>query len=389
MKTCRTKLLIIVLLPLLAAGCVKKIQSVKTAAPEDDRQAQPQIALDLEIQDVRISTQRFNPTLGESVDIRFKTTRPCKSIVQIFSPDFRLITELGDIQMELDGVTQRLTWDGKDSNGIVVPDEGYFITIESYGYSGQRVFYDPTVFSGGEFFNPEISYDPISKTLNYTLDSSSRIRLRAGIHQGPLLNSLMNWMPKCAGTYKDPWDGTAAGSTTSVVNMDGFRLFGEAFTLPDNSIISVGNSKITFEEYRRAQLHNSPRKIERPLFYNNKVDAGDDLRDLITTGVFPDFSLSILDKPNALSSGSAKVRGNVPVQVKLDEDVYRNLTEDRYEIICYVDFMFSTEMEEGYSPAIWMWDSTHVPNGVHILTVNVASYPGHVESKSIEVIVEN
>ncbi len=163
----------------------------------------------------------------------------------------------------------------------------------------------------------------------------------------------------------------------------------EAFTLPDNSIVTTGNDRYSYPIYRKQNMPDAPMKMERPAFYNENMAEGEDIYHLITTGILPAFSLELPDGSTDPHTGLPIVTGNVAIRIRLHDDVYRHLTEDRYEIICYVDFAFVTEMEEGYSPALWRWDSMTVPNGPHMLTVNVASYPGHVTANSLEVLVQN
>jgi hypothetical protein len=83
------------------------------------------------------------------------------------------------------------------------------------------------------------------------------------------------------------------------------------------------------------------------------------------------------------------LRGKVPFEVLLDEEVKRYVTEQRYEIVFFVDFRFAGEVDEGYSPYTWIWDSRTTRNGEHIITVNVATLTGQVESASLKVMVNN
>jgi hypothetical protein len=83
------------------------------------------------------------------------------------------------------------------------------------------------------------------------------------------------------------------------------------------------------------------------------------------------------------------VSGKLPVKICLDKKVKRSATERRYEIICYVDFKFITEQEEGYSPSTWILDTKKIPDGEHILTVNIATLKGQMASASHKVFVQN
>jgi hypothetical protein len=83
------------------------------------------------------------------------------------------------------------------------------------------------------------------------------------------------------------------------------------------------------------------------------------------------------------------VSGKIPVKIRLDDRIKRYATEERYEILFFVNFNFVTEREEGYSPFTLSWDSRTVPNGEHLLTINVATLSGQVSTASVKVWVQN
>ena len=99
----------------------------------------------------------------------------------------------------------------------------------------------------------------------------------------------------------------------------------------------------------------------------------------------PVWSLRAWSQRVQTETGHFKVKGKVPIRVTLDEGVLKQVTEERYEIILYVDFEFVSEVEEGYSPSTLLWDAKQVGSGEHILTVNVRTLNGQVSSASLRV----
>jgi hypothetical protein len=226
------------------------------------------------LSDINIRNRTFNPSNGETVTITYRITKPAKASVKIFGPDMRLVADLHVADTGNPGI-QHVVWSGKDDQGRTVPDEAYFLTVEIYDFDGGFAFYDPTMVSGREYFNPQITYDIRTGGLTYSLGKDARLHVRAGIHGGPLLRTLLNWKPRLIGDHREPWDGTIAAGNVAVTNMNGFRLFSEGLTLPDNSIVTVGNAAYSYPVYRRELAPESPLKMERPLFYNENVAVGE------------------------------------------------------------------------------------------------------------------
>jgi len=109
----------------------------------------------------------------------------------------------------------------------------------------------------------------------------------------------------------------------------------------------------------------------------------------VREGVEPRFRMELPQGAEATDDGLPIVSGKLPVKIFLDDKIKRFITEQRYEIICFVDFKFITEQEEGYSPCTWKFDTSKVPNGEHILTVNVATLTGKLATASRKVFVQN
>ena len=105
--------------------------------------------------------------------------------------------------------------------------------------------------------------------------------------------------------------------------------------------------------------------------------------------VKPHFFLELPRDLDKTAQGIPIVQGEVPVTIRLDRTIKIHTIEQRFEILCFVDFRFIREEEEGYSPCTWQWHTRSFQNGTHIITVNVAAMTGQVASASIAVWVEN
>ena len=81
------------------------------------------------------------------------------------------------------------------------------------------------------------------------------------------------------------------------------------------------------------------------------------------------------------------LKGIVPVRVEINQQNKERLTNNRFEIVFYVDNIFLFEEEKGFSPFTYNWNTKGMKEGEHILTINVLEYGGvdHMGSKNAKV----
>ena len=127
----------------------------------------------LSISAVSVSKKSFNPSQGDTVELRYTLSINGDVTIHVFDPDFKLIRALAE-SSPVEAGENVVIWDGKDGANGVVPNEAYFFTIEAKRGSDEAV-YDPVTFSGGEPF--DISKGQFSResgTLTYKLSQPSR-----------------------------------------------------------------------------------------------------------------------------------------------------------------------------------------------------------------------
>lgn len=383
MKNCLLKInLLSILFCLFLVSCATPPKPKEVVVPKIE-------PIPFTISDVRIDRKEFNPGKGETATISYRISKPAKAIIKIFDADMCLVRDLmaestGDMYLN------EVIWDGRDLEGNVVPDEAYFFTIEAMDYQGNFTLYDPTTLSGGEFFITEVNFDRERNRLSYQLTKDARVKIRAGISQGgPLLKNILNWSPRLSAHNEEVWDGKDESGGIDAVSQKGYLLTAEAISLPENSIITHGNTDYDYFKYKNDIVPERPKKVERPLFQSKT--AWQELQPVepVKLGPEPKFRIDLPEHIEKAENGLPIVEGKTPIKIYLDEKIKRYVTEQRYEIIFFVDFKFITEMEEGYSPFSLVWDTRDVSNGEHIITINVATLTGQVSSASMRVVVEN
>jgi hypothetical protein len=342
------------------------------------------------VSEVAVNRKQFNPSRGEAVTITYVTSQPAKTVVKIFDPEMQLVR---DLMSETRGTaeTTQVVWDGKDAQGRLVPDEAYFFTIEASDHQGRMAFYDPTTSSGGQTVAAEaVRFDSEKKLVLYSIPEDSRVSIRAGIAGGgPLLKSMLYGVPRAAGAHEEAWDGKDESGKFDVTLMKGYQLAFEATSLFENSMIARGNTEYDFFRYRRDLAAERPRKVERPPSGRELVWLGLPRPEPIRMIPEPKFRIELPKTESQTATGLPVVGGKLPIKIYLDESIKKYITEQRFEIIFFVDFHFVTEKEEGYSPFTLIWDSLGTPNGEHDITINVATFSGQVSSGTARVMIRN
>ena len=358
--------------------------------PAEEIPAEEVKAISFEISRVSASPRQFNPTKGEEVTISYELPRPAKSILKIFDPNMYLIREMvaRDFQ-NLDKVD--FTWNGRDSRGNIVPDEAYFFTIEAFDLKKDFARYDPSELPQEHLPNLEVNFHEQRGLLEYELIRDARIKIHAGIRKGgPLLKTILNWKPRLAGRYQQQWDGKDESGTVKIVGQPNFGISAQSITLLENSIIAVGNGEYSYSDYLRKIAPDRPKKGGKTPPISSQMEwLGLPFRLPDLAAARPQFSLKLPGDFPKTKDGLPMVKGEVPVVIRLEEKTKRYILEQQFEILCFVDFTFVKEEEEGYSPATWLWDTKIHPNGEHVLTVNVATFSGQVSTSSLKVFVQN
>jgi flagellar hook capping protein FlgD len=338
----------------------------------------------LTISDVSAKPQRFNPSSNETTRISMRLSRPGSAGVQIYDADRFLISEIE--AHEEDSGMLSASWDGRDVAGNLVPDSAYSIVIRAHDYHRNAVVYNPGHFSGGEGFSPaNLVHDPQRQQIRFSLAVPAWVYIRVGIVEGPLLANLVKWAPFPAGTQIVEWDGSDASGRFMVSDQTGWKLGAGAVSLQDNSVITWGNSRYDFIEYRSiAAGYRSARIKELPRQHPRMQT-----RERVDIAPFPTFKLGLPNQTSEFVDGLPVVHGMVPVRITLDSDIKRYAIEQRYEVMIFIDYRFVSEEDEGYSPVTRVWDSRSVPDGPHVITANVRLLGGQAEAASMRIWVRN
>lgn len=331
--------------------------------------------------EVRSGPASFNPSLDQKVTLSYRLAAADRVWVRVYDPDGGLVRTVLDGERQ-DAGARQVTWDGRDREGRVVPDEAYTFTVET----GSGDVYDPTASSGGEVGDlTDARFDRQVGTLNYRLPAASRVLIRLGVRNGPMYKTLVDWKPRVAGAVTEYWDGRDEDDLVILWGRPDFSALITYVTLPDATVIAYGNDAESYRDYRLGRGKDRPQKPRREPSAERAVRLRPEGLVPPAWSRAPQVTLSF---PQLGDAGKPpEVSGEVAVRVEVAPEDQALLTREQFEIIFYVDDVFFAEAERGYLPFNWRWELEQLPEGEHVLTVNVASFRGQVGVASRKVRV--
>lgn len=339
----------------------------------------------VEITQVRTDQQLIRSNQGEQVDLRFYLSEPATYVVRIFDGRDLLVDEI-EGRAERAG-EQLASWNGQMADGTLVPPEAYRYTITAIDEVNGEVVYDLSDARAGlKVVARNVRWDAEAGKITYSLAQPARVNIRVGLKNfGPLLATVIDWVPRSAGTHAEDWDGQDQSGVLDISDHPNLEVKVDAFSLPDN-VILVGPPP---REVRLIEgLENrSLRAVDASMQSAQRIHAhsrqsiesrGDVAIEVLLQGDF--------DRDEA---GNMVVSGRVPVRMTVNKGHEQRVVNRRFEPVFYVDGAFTFENDVGFLPFTWIWDTTKVNNGVHYVTANLRGYEGNFGMATVPVRVEN
>lgn len=337
--------------------------------------------------------QGFSPAEQQLFEIPLTLSRSedvDKVSVEVFTEDADLVRQFDITEFTRENPL-KVMWDGKDNEGQVVPDEAYFPVVTVYFKDGSMAQQDSRSQPWGE----EV-YDFEKNTRNglveYTLPETSRLLVRAGIKNGPMLRTIVDWEPRAKGFHAERWNGRDSDSLRNIEMLPGIAYLIIGYRLPREVILAYGNRTLSYKDYRQSKQW----PLVKPQSEKKQLERGG-------RPVRPEYYLPLaqlkspgfsVDTKNIKGSESKTKFGQFEevlslVNIAKEDEFY--LDQSQYEISFFVDYHFIAEEEHGYVPFKWRWSPGRygIKPGTHILTVTVSSYNGQVTVKNVVFTLED
>lgn len=375
-------------LAMAVGGCGVENPQIQPEATQDDASqqqghviSQPGVGKP-QIGEVSLSAGAFHPSQGEEVRISYRLADPDAVTIRLYDPDGGLVRTLPHAILR-DAGRHEEAWDGWDDEGKLVPDEAYTFTVDT----ASGAVYDPTTFSGGLVGDiTEAQFDAEAGTVVYQLPQAARVLIRLGLHNGPMLKTLVDWKPRIGGVITEYWDGWDEDHLIRVRDHKDFTVLITYVTLPEATVITYGHDKQIYRAYKLGHASDRPQKPDRP---RRPDPEGRLLAQHLVPPVWAHAPRVLMTFPKQTRSGDgvAEVQDTVEVRVDVDPSDRDQLLQEQFEVIFFVDNVFLAEAERGYLPFNWRWELNQLSAGEHILTVNLSSFKGQVGVASRKVRV--
>lgn len=335
----------------------------------------------LELSNVYHEPASIEPARNQKATIRFRLSEPARVQARIFDGRdvrVRVIESKG----ELAAGEHALTWDGRDVRGRTVPAEAYVYTLHAEGRGGAQTDWDVTDSTVGQDAQlSAVEWNAAKGTVTYALERPSRVRIRIGLqNDGPLLRTLIDWVPRASGSKKERWDGRDSSGVLELAKHPNLAIVGEAFALSQNAILVGPESAQTPAVISDlpGPLVRRPAAPSRPRMLDYARQAMEARRD------FP-IELTLPKQLKKDAAGLPIVTGPVAVTLRVDKPDLARVLNERAEAVFYVDGQMIFENQVSFLPMTWTWDPSGAAEGEHFITTNLRGYEGHFGIGTVKV----
>ena len=330
---------------------------------------------------VRHEGERFDPSRGESANVRFRISGAAD--VRLFVYDGRGLRIRAIDLGSLSSGEHRADWDGRDDLDRLVPPEAYSYAIEAAD-PAETTVWDLAESTGGDpIAVTDVRWDAMSGEIRYRLEAPARVRVRIGLAEGgPLLRTLIDWVPRAAGEHAEPWDGKDAAGVFDLAAHPKLELAAEAFALPRNILlVAPPPAAVVLIE---GLPEETPRRVgavpEKHRMFDFARQPIERRRDFA-------IELVPVGEVSRTKDGAPRVKDALVVQLRAGNDDLAAILSERCEAVFFVDGQFVFEREIGFLPMTWTWAPTFTTPGTHYLTANVRGYEGHFGMTTLRVVL--
>jgi hypothetical protein len=346
--------------------------------------AAPGAAADLQIHPVAADRAVFDPKQGETLTVRFGLSTAAEPALLVYDARDLLVRRVA-AKGTLTAGEHALVWDGRDDAGRLLPPEAYHYAVTARA-GAETVVFDLTDQTGTDtVIATEVAWDREREVIRYLLPERARVNVRIGIQAGgPLLRTLVDWLPREAGMQEEPWDGMDASGVIDLSAHPKLQLVVMAVGLPDNTVrigprLAERTPWVALERPARRAATPRPGRPERTF----AAQPAEELRDVAIALALPQ------DLPRG-ADGVPIVSGPVPVVMDVPDPAERaRMLAERIETAFYVDGVYRWENETGALPATWTWDPAGETPGEHYLTGNLIGIEGHFGAATLRVRIEH
>jgi hypothetical protein len=342
------------------------------------------------IRSVTASKTFFNPTLGESCQLKIELPSAGELDVVIIDRDGFPVRTLAK-RKSIPAGARTLQWNGKNDQGQIVPDEAYSLKIDFHANRQDETYFPANHVS--EEIKPEVYYyDRLNGIFSYKLSKAARVHIQAGsakvdpktgVAIGPVMKTFVNREPRTSGSVIEQWNGYDESNSIYVPDLPNFVTSVAATALPENSIITVGNRRQSFVEWI------SKRKGQSKFTYS--VESHHHHKGLATLeDLSPSMILTPMDAEWDQSAKAWKPKNHdLQIQGRIEGPSAPYFATQPGKLSFYINGNIGGTVEAPKAQFQVSVPIAKLPPGIHIVSVNWGSQYGPTSANSIRILLSD
>ena len=356
----------------------------------------------LSITQVSVSSKWITESDSEKMLVTFTLSEPASVNLNIYDARDYLIRRISGEEILKSG-SHKLEWDIRDSSNKIVPSGAYHFTLDAtttplesssaenpkskIQKGTNRTVYDLTDITGNKRRSArQVEVNKDDNKINYVLPSASLVSVRIGLKDGgPLMKTLVDWLPRPAGKNSEIWDGMDESGHIKLAEHPQKDIVVLAYEFPENSVL-IGRDIdrrdfVTIRENSLTQRESRAGTKNRFLNMVPTRQAPKKLGDV-------QLKLELADTFRKNKEGAPMVDGRVAFRLNVADKDKEKTASLRYEAAFFVDGLKVYENEIGFLPMTWYWDTKGINPGSHFITANLIGYEGSFGIQTMKVEVQ-
>lgn len=327
-----------------------------------------------------LAVEEFSPSSGQKIKLGFSLEEESTVTLDLMSADGDLMRRLIDEKKFSTG-SHEVLWDGRDDQGSVVPNEAW-VPIFRARTPDKTYIDEPSTYSGGEVI-PNIQWRRgTENSISYELPATSRVLVRMGVKDGPMMRELRHWQPAVAGRIVDRWNGYDINNVEYFADRQDIWVVVQAYQLPEYSVVTTGNTKVDYRGYRKQR--NWPDQapdLSSIQLQRNRIRLSQNY--FLPRSYLPRVSLDLNSEHTVNRVDLPEVDDTIRFRIAVPDEDKWILDSSFYETSLYIDYQFHSEEEQGFVPMDWEFYATELPSGRHIATVQLFGFGGFISSSTV------
>jgi hypothetical protein len=213
----------------------------------------------------------------------------------------------------------------------------------------------------------DIFFDKNTKTISYSLNYPAYIRIRVGVEDGPMYQTLINWQEKKSGKHSETFTGLDNEKTAFTLHY---------FTEGDEDRYGLDLSEIL------------PNPAQAAIGKTLPIAHLNQLHKEHSREICSDPQVQIKFSQAKVENGAFVINKETPLIIELDKKDRAWFLRERFQVHIFLDNVLVHADLEGYVPYVWNFNPKGINPGKHRLTVNLNGFNDHIGAATLPIVVK-